>query len=181
MEYENVCTFMHLEDVYIQSNLQCIQGTHFISKWVSWDWTRDLCATNEMHYQLSYSNPWAPLTICDHWLIMSCYLLVTRKANTRHTRSSSNNCDTQFNETNRNISQQILALLHIPCVVAPQFHRAFSYKTCKGKAGYNVQIASEWVMKRKKVARVREWGLSLRQRDFPYRLAAPCATRRRIK
>lgn len=32
MEYENVCTFMHLEDVYIQSNLQCIQGTHFISK-----------------------------------------------------------------------------------------------------------------------------------------------------
>ncbi len=42
---------LHLEDAFIQSDLQCIQAIHFLSVHVfPGNWTHNLCAANAMLY-----------------------------------------------------------------------------------------------------------------------------------
>ncbi len=47
----STCTFMHLADAFIQSDLQCIQAIHFLSVHVfPGNRTHNLCAANAMLY-----------------------------------------------------------------------------------------------------------------------------------
>ncbi len=58
------CTFMHLADAFIQSDLQCIQAMYILSVSVfPGNWTHNLCTANAMLYH------WATGTYSRYFLV----------------------------------------------------------------------------------------------------------------